>query len=177
MVLSSGSNMSQQLVRKLLKATSLPVQDASVVHPSVSTITRPQKKRKKPSVDDGIALKEEDIVAWNTKLLMATDRIMASSNSSKSGKSSSNAAAMGKLQRRREQKVQRVEASRAKRGPVGAARSAASRQTQLVKIPTYNKKRHEEERQEKQRMKLAKALEKLHSTDKSKTRKRKTIFG
>jgi hypothetical protein len=172
-------NMSQHLVRKLMKATSTEAQDVAVVQQGDIATKKSQRKRKQPSgTDADIEVSEESMVAWHTKLLLATDRTMASSSASKSSsKSLSNAAAVGKLRRRREQKMKSIEAARAAPKPLGAARTTASRQPQLVNIPTYNKVRHEKERQEKKRMKLAKALEKLYSTKKSIGRKQKTIFG
>jgi hypothetical protein len=171
-------NMSQHLVRKLLKATSAEAQHVAAVQQAEIATRTSQRKRKQPSVKADLSVDEESIVAWHTKILLATDRAMASSSDSKRPKkSSSNAAAMVRLQRRREQKIQNIPAARATGKPIGAARTATSRQPQLVKIPTYNKKRHEKERQEKKQMKLANALERLHSMKQSKGRKPKTIFG
>jgi hypothetical protein len=177
-------SISQQLVRKLLKAhASSPNNDSERLTANKSS----NRKRKKDAMglfhhNDRVA-SEDDIMKWQGKILRTTDRAMAASFDMKNKSSKSNAAAFHKLVQRREQTLSSIEKQKEIAAHVipGTARSSTSTMSQssLVKIPTFNKERYEKERREKKRMKLAEALEKLHSIgNKTKKKKpKKTIFG
>jgi hypothetical protein len=166
---------SQLLVQKLLKAHTA-FQGASVE----STEANKKFNRKRSSIailrHDRVA-SEEDIVKWHTKLLLATDRIMATSVDRTKKSSKSNAASFHKLAHRLEQKCDESAKVKSKAAtiPHGAARTSTSTLSKpsIVKIPTFNKERYERDRKEKKRMKLAKALEKLSTINKRGVERRK----
>lgn len=182
--LTANMSISQQLVRKLLKAhASSPNDDSERLTANKSS----NRKRKKDAMgilhhNDRVA-SEDDIVKWHAKFLRTTDRAMAASFDMNNKSSKSNAAAFHKLVQRREQALSAIEKQKEIAANVnpGTARSSTSTMSQssLVKIPTFNKERYEKERKEKKRMKLAEALEKMHARGvKTKKRKpKKTIFG
>jgi hypothetical protein len=171
---------SQLLVQKLLKAHTAPPETAAE---STSANKKFNRKRKNAgsSRNDRVA-SEDDIIKWHTKLLLDTDRIMATSVDRTKKSSKSNAAAFQKLAQRREQKFddKLVIQSKVAIETYGAARTSTSALSKpsIVKIPTFNKEQYERDRKEKKHMKLAKALEKLNTINKHTTKKRKkTIFG
>jgi hypothetical protein len=198
-------SISQQLVRKLLKAHTSS-QDVNV--PAATATARNQKTSRKRKTDETTTANasstrrdnnnhrqndrsatEDEIMEWHTRLLLSTDHIMAASVDGTKKSSKSNAAAYQKLIQRREHQAhtQQQHKDSVTNCNHGTARSSTSSlsQTSLVKIPTYNKERYEKERQEKKRHKLAMALEKLNTsstgtrtTNKNRTKKaKKTIFG
>jgi hypothetical protein len=186
---------SQQLVRKLLKATSVTSssssqqqqQPAPIRPPAASSqqssshpSKRPRKKKDAPlyaNDDVAIVVGEQDIVAWHTQLILATDRTMTEGVSTTvSSSSRSNAAAFGKLLSRQERtSSSSTTTTTTTTGGGGAARTSTSSLTrhELIKIPTYNKQRYEQVRRERKRWKLAQALEKLNAVTKHNTTTKK----
>lgn len=187
-------SISQQLVRKLLKAHTASTHDDSE---KAATTAAPKKlsHRKRthaPNGTDRVVATDAEIMKWHTKMLRTTNREMAASLEMKNKSSKSNAAAYHTLLRRQEQTCQKEQQQRIVAAAdinLGTARSSTSvllsSKSSLVKIPTYNRERYEQESKEKKRMKLAQALEKWHSTNtngskaakKKPQRPKKTIFG
>lgn len=177
-------SISQQLLRKLLKAhTSPPPEDSGKPNLANKTSSR---KRKKDVIgqrheNDRVA-SEEDIVKWQAKIMRTTDRAMSAAVNTANKSSKSNSVAYHKVLQRREQQLSAEEQQKKNAASVntGAARSSTSTLSKpsLVKSPTFNKERYEKEQKEKRRMKLAKALEKLNAnTTKKQKKTKKTIFG
>ena len=199
------SSISQQLVRKLLKAHTVSSSSSSegevtgvAVPKKVQQhrpITRNDKTKYVSPSDRRIATKEE-IQKVQQQIARITHRAMTSSLKTKNSKKSTNfksknTAAVHKLVRQRERTVQQQKQERTNAmvtniiHSTGTARSSTNilSQSSLVKIPTFNKMRYEQERKEKKRMKLAQALEKLQHTNntnhraKKQPERKKTIFG
>ena len=183
-------SISQQLVRKLLKAhTSSSHEDSEKAAAAVKKSSNRKRKNDATLHGNDRVANEDDIVKWRTKMLRTTNREMAASMDMTNKSSKSNAAAFHKLVQQRERTLNAMDLQKQKNivasvNTTGTARSSTSTLSQpsLVKIPTFNKEQYEKERKEKKRMKLAKALEQLHnhSTKGTKTKKqlrKKTIFG
>ena len=178
-------SISQQLVRKLLKAHTSPSPEDSR-KPNAANKTSNRKRKKdvmgQRQANDRVA-SEEDIVKWQAKIMRITDRAMSAAVNTTNKSSKSNAVAYHKVVQRREQQLSSEEQQKNNAASIntGAARSSTSTLSKpsLVKIPTFNKERYEKEQKEKRRMKLAKAFEKLNATNTTKKQKKtkKTIFG
>lgn len=185
-------SMSQQLVRKLLKAHTSSSNEDMVAASAVAAAKNRKRKNDAAATatygkKNGRIATEDDIVNWQAKMLRTTNREMTVSMDMTNKSSKSNAAAFHKLVKRQEQTLNTIKHKQNVAAIVntGTARSSTSMLSQpsLVKIPTFNKERYEKERKEKKRMKLAKALEKLHTNHTKnghkpkKLRSKKTIFG
>ena len=171
---------SQQLVRKLLKATS----DDALGTPKQPHSS--QKKRQRLISDRSIdatkrkkvALSEDELIDWQTKLILATDRTMsltAPNVRQKNKKSSvSYFNAYNKVLLGHEQELQKKHPS-LNCDASGAARSSSYYKSHsFQQIPTYNKQQHIKKRQEKKQMKLIKAISHVnHSMTKSINAKKK----
>ena len=169
-------SISQQLVRKLLKAHTSSSRDEDSDPAKRQALN--QRKRKKDHHDAGVAT-VDDIVKYQRNIVRMTQREMVIS---KDVSKKSNGAAFHRLLQQRDQ---RRDHTRRRPSPqrtiptAGAARSSTSvlAQPSLVKIPTFQQKRYDQERNEKKRMKLAQALEHWKNTHPAKKRRQKTIFG
>lgn len=182
------TSVSQQLVRKLLKATA-PDEPAALVlkkESSSSSSAKKQKANRKrkhglDAADEAAnnAVTEQDVLRWHTQTLLVADRKMEAS-----GSKNSNASAFKKSLKKLEHTIETDRSQRLKCSTTillatagsGAARTAtAAAQAHLVHVPTFNKMRHEEERQKNKMLKLAKVLKAMDKTRKKK--RAKTIFG
>ena len=174
-------SISQQLVRKLLKAHTSSSRDEDSDPAKRLPVALNQRKRKKDHHDAGVAT-VDDIVKYQRNIVRMTQREMVIS---KDVSKKSNGAAFHRLLQQRDQQTMRRDHTRRRPSPqrtiptAGAARSSTSvlAQPSLVKIPTFQQERYDNERNEKKRMKLAQALEHWKNTHPAKKRRQKTIFG
>lgn len=167
-------SISHQLVRKLLNATSAEQEGHGTQKKDDSNQAKRKRKNRVVDIDEP-SVSEQDILAWHTQTLLVADRQMAATSFSKKN---SNAAAFHKslqnLERKQQAKRTRTTES-SRHGGTGAARTSTASDAQAMRLPTFNKKRHEEERQQKKLLKLAKALQTMDKI--KKTKKTRTIFG
>jgi hypothetical protein len=199
-------SISQQLVRKLLKAHTTTTSSLSLSSNENSEIVTAAAAKKASNLkrqrdDSTVAalhrgnhnhnnnhldhrVTNEDIIQYKAKILNITNREMAVSIRNKKKKKSN--IAYQKLIRQRERTLQEQQEQQQQNAvqnivvSTGSARSSTDHlvKSSLVKIPTYNKVRYEQERKERKRMKLAQALEKLQKKGDQKTPvRKKTIFG
>lgn len=155
---------SQQLVRKLLRATE--DENAALGAPAAGARQQNNKKRKRRGEEDeaAVEMSEDQIVDWHVQtLILGLDRKMAAR-----GLRNSSARAIDKSLRRLEQ---RQEAKPAIQPPgSGCGRTSAA---QKRPEPTFNKKRYEAEKKQKKLQKLRRALKALDKEDKEKKKKSK----
>jgi hypothetical protein len=160
---------SQQMVRKLLKATA-----SAAPEEEVSKKSKRKRHKDKTALDEQQpAVTEQDVLAWHTQTLLVTDRKMAAT-----GSKHSNAAAFGKSLQKLERKIEMEQNKRLKtvsQQGAGAARTSASSRALQTNEPTFDKKRHEQEREQKKLHKLAKALKTMGKMGKKKPGS--SIFG
>jgi hypothetical protein len=167
---------SQQLLRKLLKATA-PDEGSRIVasaEPNVRSDKKsPKRKRKQESDEPQIRVDDDTLLTWHAQTLLSTDRAMNAR-----GSKNSNKAAFHKSKRRLEQAlVQTREANdkAARTAANAAAARTAPATSHTLHEPTFDKKRHQEEKAQRKRHKLAKTLQAMSATQRRK--KAPTIFG
>jgi hypothetical protein len=165
---------SQQLLRKLLKATAPDEASPTLTSAEVNVRSdkkSPKRKRKQASDEAPIPVDEETLLTWHAQTLLSTDRAMNAR-----GSKNSNKAVFHKSKRRLEKALDRTrEANNKAARTSNAAARTAPVTSHTLHEPTFDKKRHQEEKTKRKRLKLAKTLQAMSATQRKK--KTPTIFG
>jgi len=162
---------SQQLVRKLLRATeekdTILVPPAAGKKKSASARQQNKKRKRRGEEDEAVAMTEDQIVDWHVQtLILGVDRKMAAR-----GSRNSNARAIEKTRRRLDQRQEAKTTTAIQPPGRGCGRTSAAQKTPE---PTFNKKRYEAEKKQKKLEKLRRALKTLDKEDKKKKKRNKT---
>ena len=155
------TSSSQQLVRKLLRATGDALDDTTTADQSISPSARKRARKSQRSrtgaEEEETPATAEQLLDWHVQTyLLDVDRKMASSSSSIAGRG----ATTSQKRKKRQALV-----------PAAAARTAAV-QHHKPPEPTFNKKRYEQEKQQKKLAKLKKALKILDDQKKKKSKQK-----